>query len=167
VDANDPAADHVAVRWYEIRNPNGTPTAFQAATYAPDANHRWMASAAQDNDGNLVVGYTASGSIFPTPKYAGRLESDPVNQLAQGEATMFSPPGPADFATNTAGDQRWGDYSHLGTDPIDDCTFWYISEYMTTAVLSPLDTASGIKRNWARESATSRSRRARRRPQSP
>jgi hypothetical protein len=145
VDANNPA-DHVGVRWYEIRDPNGTPTAYQAATYAPDADHRWMGSAAQDNDGNLAVAYTASGSIFPTPKYAGRLESDPVSQLSQGEATMFAPPGPAPVATGTAGDQRWGDYSHLGTDPIDDCTFWYISEYMTATNLS-IDPPT-VLRNW-------------------
>jgi hypothetical protein len=147
VDANDPNPDHVAVRWYEIRDPGGSPTAYQASTYAPDSDHRWMGSAAQDHSGDLAVGYTKSGSVFPTPTYAGRLVSDPLNQLSQGEATMFSPPGPADFATNTAGDQRWGDYSHLGTDPIDDCTFWYVTEYMTTAVLS-IDTATGIKRNW-------------------
>ena len=142
----DAGTDHVAVRWYEIRSPNSSPTAYQASTYAPDADHRWMASAAQDGDGDLAVGYTASGSIFPTPKYAGRLEGDPINNLSQGEATFFAPPGPADFASGTAGDQRWGDYSHLAVDPLDDCTFWFINEYMTTTNLS-FDPPT-VKRNW-------------------
>jgi hypothetical protein len=24
---------------------------------------------------------------------------------------------------------RWGDYSGLSIDPVDDCTFWYFNEY--------------------------------------
>src|SRR5262249_6876606 len=27
---------------------------------------------------------------------------------------------------------RWGDYSALTVDPVDDCTFWYTQEYMRT-----------------------------------
>src|SRR5205823_3558081 len=27
---------------------------------------------------------------------------------------------------------RWGDYSALAVDPVDDCTFWYTTEYMKT-----------------------------------
>src|SRR5207302_2909806 len=27
---------------------------------------------------------------------------------------------------------RWGDYSDLTVDPVDDCTFWYTSEYYQT-----------------------------------
>jgi hypothetical protein len=150
----DAGTDHVGVRWYEIRDPNGTPTAFQQSTYAPDASHRWMGSAAMDHSGDLAIGFTASGpngagGIDPTPRYAGRLQSDPVNTLAQGEADLFAGPVyPVLVATVTAGDQRWGDYSHLTLDPVDDCTFWHINEYQTNAVLTPLDTGTGIKRNW-------------------
>ncbi|KZC43510.1 UNVERIFIED_ORG: hypothetical protein RHOFW104R5_09000 [Rhodanobacter sp. FW104-R5] len=25
---------------------------------------------------------------------------------------------------------RWGDYSAMSIDPVDDCTFWYTSEYL-------------------------------------
>ena len=24
---------------------------------------------------------------------------------------------------------RWGDYSTMSVDPVDDCTFWYTNEY--------------------------------------
>jgi hypothetical protein len=24
---------------------------------------------------------------------------------------------------------RWGDYSSMSVDPVDDCTFWYTNEY--------------------------------------
>jgi hypothetical protein len=27
---------------------------------------------------------------------------------------------------------RWGDYSGLSIDPVDDCTFWYTTEYLRT-----------------------------------
>lgn len=25
---------------------------------------------------------------------------------------------------------RWGDYSSMSVDPVDDCTFWYTTEYL-------------------------------------
>jgi hypothetical protein len=28
---------------------------------------------------------------------------------------------------------RWGDYSSVSIDPVDDCTFWYAQEYMATS----------------------------------
>jgi hypothetical protein len=134
VDANDPAPDHAAVRWYEIRNPAGPPILHQASTYAPTLiDHRWMGSAAMDQQGNLAVGYSISNKVdrFPSINYAGRLAADPVNQLTQGEATMFagSLPQIAAVFVPPAGPARWGDYTHLAVDPADDCTFWYINEY--------------------------------------
>jgi hypothetical protein len=36
------------IRWYEIQNPNGTPTLAQQSTFAPDSNFRWMGSMAMD-----------------------------------------------------------------------------------------------------------------------
>lgn len=56
----------VGVRWYEIRNPNGTPTVFQQGTFAPDANFRWMGSVAMDKVGDIAVGYSvSSSSMYP------------------------------------------------------------------------------------------------------
>jgi hypothetical protein len=146
VDANDPAPDHAAVRWYEIRDPNGTPIAFQKATYAPTLlDHRWMGSAAMDRNGNLAVGYSISNAetTFPSINYAGRLATDPLNQLTQGEATMFAGAGPqiASLFTPPSGPARWGDYTHLAVDPVDDCTFWYINEYYP---LDPVGSEIGI-----------------------
>jgi len=33
--------------------------------------------------------------------------------------------------TNT--NSRWGDYTAMTVDPVDDCTFWYVNEYYTAA----------------------------------
>ena len=29
---------------------------------------------------------------------------------------------------------RWGDYSSTVIDPSDDCTFWYVNQYMKTTL---------------------------------
>jgi hypothetical protein len=115
------------VRWFELRNVTSGPvTKFQESTYQPDTTWRWMGSAAMDQQGNLAVGYSASSaSINPQIRYAGRLFTDPVNMLTQGETTLFSGAG-----SQTGTLTRWGDYSDLTIDPVDDCTFWYTQEYI-------------------------------------
>ena len=117
------------IRWFELRNvTNGPVTVAQESTYQPDSTWRWMGSAAMDGDGNIAIGYSASSStIFPQLRYAGRLSSDPLNTLGQGEATLFSGTG-----SQSGTGSRWGDYSSLTVDPVDDCTFWFTSEYYTT-----------------------------------
>ncbi|MFN3681739.1 MAG: hypothetical protein ACK4VP_06835, partial [Nitrospira sp.] len=61
-------------RWYEIRDPGGTPYVYQQGTYVPDNTyHRWMGSIAADRDGNIALGYSiSSSSIHPSIRYAGR-----------------------------------------------------------------------------------------------
>jgi hypothetical protein len=115
------------IRWFELRNVTSGPvTKFQESTYQPDTTWRWMGSAAMDQQGNLALGYSASSTaIHPQIRYAGRLFTDPLNQLTQAEGTIFSGAG-----SQTGTLTRWGDYSDLTVDPIDDCTFWYTQEYI-------------------------------------
>jgi hypothetical protein len=116
-----------AVRWYEVRDPGGTPTVFQQGTYQPDANHRWMGSLAVDRDGNMAVGYSVSSlALFPSIRYAGRLAGEVPGILTQAEASFIEGSG-SQYTSN-----RWGDYSDMSVDPVDDCTFWYTNEYFTT-----------------------------------
>jgi hypothetical protein len=122
------STDHAGVRWYEFRDPNGSPFVYQQGTYAPDAAHRWMGSIGMDHDGNIALGYsTSSSTIFPEIRYTGRLATDPLGQMSQGEATLFAGTG-----SQTSGTGRWGDYSSMSIDPSDDCTFWYTQEYYAT-----------------------------------
>ena len=116
------------IRWYELRNPNGTPTVFQQGTYAPDAdNYRWMGSAAQDKVGNLAVGFSvSSGSLRPSIRFAARGPSDPANTLGS-ETNVFTGTG-----SQTQGLARWGDYATISVDPIDDCTMWFTTQYIAT-----------------------------------
>ena len=124
------SANSVAgIRWFELRNVTAGPvTVAQESTYQPDTTWRWLGSAAMDRDGNLAIGYSASSaSIFPQLRYAGRLATDPINVLAQAESTLFAGTG-----SQSGTSSRWGDYSSLTVDPVDDCTFWFTSEYYTT-----------------------------------
>ena len=119
------ASGSVGVRWYEIRNPNGTATVYQQGTFAPDSTYRWMGSIATDQAGNIGVGYSASSSsMHPAIRYTGRESTDPLNTL-QAETTMFQGGG-----SEASGLSRWGDYSATRIDPSDDCTFWYTTEYI-------------------------------------
>ena len=38
----------------------------------------------------------------------------------------------AGTGSQSGGYNRWGDYSAMTVDPVDDCTFWYTTEYYTT-----------------------------------
>ena len=118
-----------AVRWFELRNVTAGPvTVYQQSTYQPDSTWRWMGSAAMDGQGNLAIGFSASSStINPQVRYAARLATDPINTLAQGEAHLFDGTGSQSGTSN-----RWGDYSSLTVDPVDDSTFWYTNEYYST-----------------------------------
>jgi hypothetical protein len=118
------------IRWYEIRDPNGTPTIHQQGTYAPgttDGIHRWMGSIATDHSGNMALGYSAgNASLFPSIRYTGRLVTDPLGTMPQGEADFVAGTG------SQTGSARWGDYTSMNVDPVDGCTFWFINEYVPT-----------------------------------
>ena len=71
--------------------PTGPVTLYQESTYQPDTTWRWTGSIAMDHAGNLALGFSASSSsLFPSIRYAGRLASDPLNTLSQGEATLIA-----------------------------------------------------------------------------
>jgi len=137
VDAD--GSDHAGIRWYEVRNPGSSPVIYQQGTYAPDADHRWMGSAAMDSAGNLALGFSVTGtSTFPSIRYTGRLASDPPNLMTLGETDLMVGTG---SQTHTSG--RWGDYSSMVVDPVDDCTFWYTQEYYAVTSESGWQTRIG------------------------
>ena len=124
----DAGSGKAAVRWYELRGPNGTPSIYQQGTYSPDATHRWMGSVAMDGAGNMAMVYSASSSsVYPSIRYTGRLVTDALGTMPQGESTLIAGGG---SQTGTA--SRWGDYAMMAVDPSDDCTFWMTTEYMAS-----------------------------------
>jgi hypothetical protein len=111
------------VRWYELRTP-AMPTVFQQGTYAPDSAFRWMPSMAMDGAGDIAAIYTVSSTtVFPSIRYASRTPTDEPGTLGATEGTIVTG---ASVQTQLS---RWGDYSSLNIDPVDDCTFWGTHEY--------------------------------------
>lgn len=128
------------MRWYEIRRANGNTVypdggpnyyLYQQGTYAPnDGVHRWMGSVAQDKKGNMALGYSVVNGVdvYPGIRYTGRLAGDPLGEMTLGEGVIVNGSG-----VQTTANSRWGDYTSMNIDPVDDCTFWYVNEYYTAA----------------------------------
>ncbi|PIE81136.1 MAG: hypothetical protein CSA11_05005 [Chloroflexi bacterium] len=116
------------VRWFELRKVGtGGWTLYQEGTYAPTTNdNRWMGSIAMDGSGNIALGYNVSSqTVYPSLRYAGRLNSDALGTMPQGEYTLVDGSG-------VNSNNRYGDYSAMSIDPVDDCTFWFTGQWNET-----------------------------------
>jgi hypothetical protein len=117
----DVGTNRHAVRWMELRKAgSGAWGIHQQNTFAPDATNRWMSSPAMNKCNDIAIGYSVSGltpvNVNPGLRITGRLSTDPLNQL-DAEVNIATGGGPSSS-------NRWGDYSHMSVDPIDDFTFW-------------------------------------------
>jgi hypothetical protein len=124
---------HGAIKWMEWRGAAGSaaPTLFQSGTYDPTpttSEYRWMPSIAMDKAGNIALGYSKSSpTVIPGIYMTGRLSGDTAGTMG-AETTVQAGAG-----VQTAGaGNRWGDYSSMTIDPVDQCTFWYTNEYLKT-----------------------------------
>lgn len=130
------SSSNTGIQWLQLNVTGGTvaTTAVQQQLYFPDSTlYRFIPSLAVDGSGNMAVGYSAgNGSTFPSIRYSGRLASDPLNTLAQGEAVLINGGGSQSTNCGSSPCTRWGDYSAMSVDPVDDCTFWYTTEYYAT-----------------------------------
>jgi len=117
-----------AIRWYQFDVTGGTfpatPVQQQDWTNGSDGLWRWMPSIAVDENGSTAIGYsTSSPNIFPGIRYAGRLATDALDNLGQGEGIMTNGGG------SQLGGGRWGDYTMTTIDPSDGVSFWHANEY--------------------------------------
>jgi hypothetical protein len=119
------------VRWYEFRvGANREVRPYQQGTYAPEGSFRWMASPAIDRMGNIAVGYSFGGTPhFAGQRLAARLADDRLGLLTLREAVLVEGEG-AQSA------MRWEDYTTTAMDPTDDCTIWYVGDYMKKGAAS-------------------------------
>jgi len=119
------------IRWFELRRSGGLAGSwgkFQEGTYsaAGDNLNRFMGSIAIDRVGNIALGFGANSTTSHTSvRYTGRLVNDPLGTMPQAEVVLAQGAG-------VNGSNRWGDYSSLNVDPVDDCTFWYTHKYNPT-----------------------------------
>ncbi len=114
------------VRWYELGiDADRTVWLRQQGTYAPQGLYLWMASPALDGNGNLGIGYSFGGpDHFPGQRFAGRRAHDPLGQLTLGETVLV------EGEASQNGNLRWEDYTQTAVDPDDDCTVWYVGDYL-------------------------------------
>ncbi|MGB5658854.1 MAG: hypothetical protein WBO54_05165 [Thermoanaerobaculia bacterium] len=135
----DAGSDRAGIRWAEILSSTGDSnwTLGQDGTYAPaDGLERWMGSIAQDQDRNIALGYSVtSGSLFPSVRYTSRMAGDAAGTMPGGEVSCHEGTG-----AQTASNNRWGDYSSMSVDPVDDCTFWYTQEYYQNTGIADFNT---------------------------
>ncbi|MBK8283608.1 MAG: hypothetical protein IPK97_01335 [Ahniella sp.] len=109
--------------------PQLTKRVLDEGTYAPETGtHRWMGSVNLDAHGNIGMGYNASASTFnPQIRLTGRERIDAAGSMRDEQTCT-----PASTGAQTglfSGRARWGDYSTMGVDPADQCTFWFTGEY--------------------------------------
>ena len=114
------------VRWYEFRlDKNRDPVLYQEGTYGPGGFYRWMPSIAVDKKGDIGVGYSFGGlPSFPGQRFAARRVDDPKGELALHETVL------AEGGASQKNTLRWEDYTTTAMDPSDDCTFWYVGDYL-------------------------------------
>jgi len=116
------------IRWYELRRDSGQYDwyIYQEGTYCPaDGLSRWMGSIAMNGNGDIALGYSITGHMrFPSVAYTGRTAGAPLGEMNIEEILVIE----GTHAQNTSA--RWGDYSAMAIDPVDDTTFWYTGEYM-------------------------------------
>jgi hypothetical protein len=120
------------VRWYEFRvGKDRNVTLHQQGTYAPGGFYRWMASPAIDRFGNIAIGYSFGGTPhFAGQRLAARLAADPLGTMTLREAVLVE--GAAAQTTTL----RWEDYTQTAIDPDDDCTIWYVGDYLKKGAAS-------------------------------
>ena len=136
-----PANEVAGIRWYELRKTGANWSIFQQGTFAPQPNcadgetellHRWMGSAAMDKYGNIALGYSIVNDdddngeeVYPGIRYTGRRFDDLPGLMPQGEKIILNGTNSQGNGDGTVDPQRWGDYSAMSVDPVDDCTFWF------------------------------------------
>lgn len=114
------------VRVYELRKASTSYSVVEQATLGEGTISRWIASAAQDNRGNIAVQYNAGADDKkPSIFYSGKLATDPAGVFLS-ERPLVDGTG-----VQKAFGWRWGEYSGLVVDPVDDCTFWMTNAYYT------------------------------------
>lgn len=120
-------------QWAQINVTGGTvsspPVQEQIYGNFGDGLSRWMGSLAVDTLGNMALGYSKAGAAVSAGiAYNGRLATDALNTLPQGETDLVTTTGDQTNACGGFVCSRWGDYSAMTVDP-NGCTFWYTNEY--------------------------------------
>ncbi len=122
------ATNHAGIRWYELRKTTGSWTVRQTGTYAPDIHSRWMGSIMLNANNKIGLGYSVSSStMYPGIRYTGQTSG----AYAAGAGVLDMPEEIIQTGANSqTGVNRWGDYSLMCVDPVDNDAFWFTTQYI-------------------------------------
>ena len=124
----DVGGGRAGIRWYELRESNGTWSLYQEGTYGPnDGENRWIPSAAMNAAGDIGIGYLlASENTFVSTAVTGQ------SAAASGTGTLDATEQVCAVGSGVQQDTgRSGDYSSTSIDPTTG-NFWHTNEVFTT-----------------------------------
>ena len=124
------------VRWYEIQNVSATPSLVQSGTVFDGASSNprwyWIPSIMVSGQGHSAIGSSAAGPAeHVNAATVGRLSGDALGTmrtpaLYTSSGSAYNPPGDPGGQFG----RRWGDYSYVSLDPLDDMTMWSIQQFV-------------------------------------
>lgn len=120
----------LAARWYEINlgswPASGSPSLVQAGTVSSPNLQYHMPAVNMNSQGDITMIFNAtSSSVAADLVIASRLRNDPLGSM--GIPTTLE----RSTGNNYQG-FRWGDYTDVDVDPVDDRTFWGIGMKVAT-----------------------------------
>lgn len=124
-----------AIQWYELQDTGAGFNLYQQGFYPdpPDTEYRWQGSIAMDQSGDIALGYNISGSdMSPSIRYTGRVPTDPAGTMESEIDILSQAPNGGIKPASQSGTFHWADYATMAVDPVDDCTFWFATEYIPT-----------------------------------
>lgn len=118
------------IKWYELRKQDSTWFVYQTGNYSPDAESRYEPSISINGNGDIAIGYTKSSlELYPSIFITGRRADDPLGEMTYEEIGAYMGLNYVNIYNSSNGRNRWGDYTSMVVDPVDDSTFWYTSTY--------------------------------------
>jgi Secretion system C-terminal sorting domain len=129
--------DRNGSRWYEIRNyETASPTVTQFGTHFNDAATTprgfWFPSIAMSGQGHAILATSSSSAVDRIDiNIAGRYRTTPSGDL---EDSLYATATGSDYSPLNGGNfvDRWGDYSQVVVDPLDNMTMWAFHQYTNT-----------------------------------
>ena len=131
--ALSPDANQCVARWWRLNTASTT-----ALTQADAGNvtgediaagtHTYYPAVMVDADGNMAIGFSASGpSVYPGAYYATRLSGDPAGTIGVPTALALG----VDYYRRYFGgtSNRWGNYSGIALSQPDQTDFWIFNQY--------------------------------------
>ncbi len=114
------------IRWYEFRKSGGPWDTYQQGTFLPDDGlNRWMGSVAMNGAGDIALGYSVSSAdLNPSIRFAGQTANESGSGILNVPETSI-----LEGTLSSRGTNRWGDYSMMSIDPVDQ-DFWFTTEYI-------------------------------------